>query len=673
MSRRKISWSELPPEILADIAGRLEIRSNFLHFRVVCKSWRKSAPFSLFAGKPNILSPILPHEFSVNLFAYQLESVPWYLTMHLSLVATSVYLLQSVANPNLQPWLFTVEEFNPGKFFLRRPLCRSLLQLLPQNFPDNLDLSRFHVTEISKLYNLSFVPSSDAMLDKKNRDSSFFSKVILFVDSDDCESNKNPRIDDCAVLVLHDETGSDGALAKIMFDDDEGGEMLSLCSQNVKKFDDVVNFRGRACAIDRKGRLYREKNGVFGRPLVVTEPVGEGSGGDRKKRLVESCSELYLIYRCPRYARVAFKVYKLNEEKKEWDELVKGIGDDRILIATHDGCFFVLAKDIPSWRGNSLVFRRGVFPAYNCDFRADDEIFGSPERTSFDMAVFHFGSSKFGPIESYSGYSEVLWPPPAWLSSTDLAREESQKDGERQKDLFFEKCSKSSSIKENTFPLELQVDTQAKDLCSPTEIQAKLSVKDVGALSITTEMQIVADPTPAITKSFESGISKTKFQGFDVSSQFLPILKNIWDNHGNILEGNPIRSCDLVAWALESMAKVVILLQNTSGRSLNNSDAEYLCATLFDLQLMQFNVSWLVPDVVKALKLNEGIADREKLEVSSREIEKVTSQITNMKMKFLAEVGGTEQMLDEQRKTVCESLSVLDGLSKSKSTGKELC
>lgn len=56
-------------------------------------------------------------------------------------------------------------------------------------------------------------------------------------------------------------------------------------------------------------------------------------------------------------------------------------------------------------------------------------------------------------------------------------KRESQKDGERQKDLFFEKCPESSSIKENTFPLELQVDTQAKDICSPTEIQAKLSVK----------------------------------------------------------------------------------------------------------------------------------------------------------------------------------------------------
>ncbi|XP_057251264.1 putative F-box protein At1g65770 [Beta vulgaris subsp. vulgaris] len=412
MSRRKICWSEIPSELLSDIAGRLVTRSDILHFRSVCNSWRNSAPFSLLNGKNTILSPILPHEFEITLLPHKFKFPPIYFEdRRISLVASSVFLLKSVANPKLQPWLFTVEEFNPGKLYLRKPLCRSVYNPLLKNFPHNLDLSRFRVSEVCKMYNLSFAPESDNVEHMKNRRSYKFSKVILYVDDGKCESNCNPRIDDCALIMLYDD-GSDGALAKIKL---ENGVMSSLCSQNVKKFDDIVKFKGRICAVDRKGRVYWEENGVLGTSLAVYEPVGEGLGTDRKKRLVESSGELYLIYRCPRYAGVAFKVYKLNEVRKKWDQL-EGIGDDRILIATCDGCFFIQAKDVPSWRGNSLVFRRHVFPAYNSVYQADLEIFKTAEGNTLDIAVFHFGSGECRPIDSYPGYSTVFYPR-SWLSS----------------------------------------------------------------------------------------------------------------------------------------------------------------------------------------------------------------------------------------------------------------
>lgn len=50
--------------------------------------------------------------------------------------------------------------------------------------------------------------------------------MVLFVDFDDCESNKSTITDESAVLVLHD-TGSYGVLAKIKFDDGGGGKITN--------------------------------------------------------------------------------------------------------------------------------------------------------------------------------------------------------------------------------------------------------------------------------------------------------------------------------------------------------------------------------------------------------------------------------------------------------------
>lgn len=175
------------------------------------------------------------------------------------------------------------------------------------------------------------------------------------------------------------------------------------------------------------------------------------------------------------------------------------------------------------------------------------------------------------------------------------------------------------------------------------------------------QLQTILYSSPIyLIQSLETGVSKTKFQGVDVSSDLLPTLTRIWAKHGNVLEGPTVRSNDLIAWSLESMAKVAVLLENTSGRSLNDSEADYLSSTICDLQLMRLNVSWLVPSVVKALYMHKVLAKKENLEETLKEIEKVTTQVTDMKTKFIAEVGGLEQMLDEQRKSVCESLTLLD-------------
>lgn len=99
--------------------------------------------------------------------------------------------------------------------------------------------------------------------------------------------------------------------------------------------------------------------------------------------------------------------------------------------------------------------------------------------------------------------------------------------------------------------------------------------------------------------------SLEKFQGVDVSSELVPVLKKIWDKYGNIIEGHVVRSNGLLTWALESLANIIIILQKITGDSLNNSQAEYLNSTLVDLQLMHFRLEWLVPFVEKAFGISQ--------------------------------------------------------------------
>uniref|UniRef100_A0A803MFS9 KIB1-4 beta-propeller domain-containing protein n=1 Tax=Chenopodium quinoa TaxID=63459 RepID=A0A803MFS9_CHEQI len=604
MSRQKACWTDTPPEILSDIANRLETRSEFCRFRAVCKTWQGEAPLSRFDGKDNILSQILPFHFSPSFLAREFKHPPLYLAdEHLVLVASSVCLVQSIENPDNPPFLFAVEEFIPGKLNLRTPLSRHNYTTLPENFPQTLDLSRFRVSEISRLYTLTAVPEHSD-LNIRNRNSLTFDKVILFAGSNNNERENNtnpPEIKDYSLMMLYNDGYTYGTLARVRLSD---GVMSPLHGHGFKKFDDVVNFRGRVCAVDRRGRTYWVDNGVLGKVLAMDKTPGEGFQGCWKKRLVESCGELYLVTRCPMYMNVVFEVYKLNEKRKKWDKL-EGIGNDRILFATIDGCFFVPAMDLPTFSGNCIVVGRDVFPPYNAYNNELESHWTRPDiATAFEVVIFDFGSGEWRPIELEADpeYSNVLYPQP-WLSSeTNMF---SGKGKEVLQDSVSEKCPESIGTKEASSSLENNPSAEdVKDLGASSKMHDDTTI-------VVDNTTIVVEPALVITdKPLESGvIGRTKFQGINVSSDLLPTLEEIWAKHGNVLEGNTIRGGYVLGWALESMANMAILVQNTSDGSMTEPQADYLCSNLHHLQLLGFKVMGLVPSIVKALNMYNKIAN----------------------------------------------------------------
>lgn len=65
------------------------------------------------------------------------------------------------------------------------------------------------------------------------------------------------------------------------------------------------------------------------------------------------------------------------------------------------------------------------------------------------------------------------------------------------------------------------------------------------------------------------------------------------------MEVHLVNSDSLLTWALESLAKIIIILQKDSGRSLDDAQAIYLDSILLDLELMHFKIDWLVPFIEK--------------------------------------------------------------------------
>ncbi|KNA10271.1 hypothetical protein SOVF_145880 [Spinacia oleracea] len=375
-------WSALPQELVVSIAERLERRTYMMQFRAVCRAWRNSIPLSMLTSI-NYLSPLLPFKG----------------TNHSSvLVANSVFLLQSTVNGIRRPWLISVEELNPGKLYIRAPLSRVVTKGLNSGFPENLGSSDFQ--ELGRFYTLRKVDRPDQDMFSEKRLTEYDNKVVLFVDPvhESC-----PTIDDCTVVELYDQ------ITYLSVTRLKDGETKQVCFRG-SEFDDLVNFKGKVYAVDHKGSVFSMDYHSL-KLLCVSETLSGSSRSNYKKRLAVSGGELYLVLRRCQISDhdAAFKVFKLNEENEKWDELVEGIGDDRILFVTFDGCFFAFVKDFPGWKGNCIVFRRGSFPAYSGIRNFDCKIFES-WKLHLDVAVFHFEDGDCRPLETYPGYSHVFFP-----------------------------------------------------------------------------------------------------------------------------------------------------------------------------------------------------------------------------------------------------------------------
>ncbi|KAL9268411.1 F-box protein SKIP23-like protein [Drosera capensis] len=421
----------LPPELIPIIAGHLTplITVDALRLRAICRSWRTAVP-----PPPHnaFVSPILPlafgeHDVLDNGDIYLVSSAAVYLVRR----PQTLTLTDSRSEPN---WLLFVDELNHGQPFLRFPFSLNPVAPSPFNFLDRgLNLLDFGVQEVCRYYSQnSYVHEcrrADDSFSRPNRWSRIGVRALLLPSGN--------------VLVL---VTSDGSVAfqNIVFyvmDDRDGKRIMDWkwCYDwhpevdgvaNGGMFDDILDHKGRVYVVSQNGITYVVDYATLDRAeptaeyeigfgfLGMTEIARLESGQDgRRKRLVESSGELYLVAKRPVDERtVKFKVYKLNEDKGEWVE-VTSLGG-RVFFIGSDFSFSVLAHDLGgSCQENCIFFYSRAFKKHNGEDRDPVEsLYERKNISDLDITVYQMeDDGRFGMIASFPGYSELLWPPPAWL------------------------------------------------------------------------------------------------------------------------------------------------------------------------------------------------------------------------------------------------------------------
>ncbi|XP_021866344.2 uncharacterized protein [Spinacia oleracea] len=176
----------------------------------------------------------------------------------------------------------------------------------------------------------------------------------------------------------------------------------------------IVNLKGKVCAIDRFGKAYLIngcESSMMSTVISWPIPTGYNEGSERHKLLVESFGELYLIHRP--YGDY-FQVYNLDFEEKVWNKVDSF--RDRILLVTFDNCFFVDSESLPGFGGNYIMFPKNRFPTYHSGWCYPDDLVFLKANKYLEIAVVYLHEGVFPGrvISSYPGLSDFFWPPPSW-------------------------------------------------------------------------------------------------------------------------------------------------------------------------------------------------------------------------------------------------------------------
>ncbi|XP_021753885.1 F-box protein SKIP23-like [Chenopodium quinoa] len=655
IQRRKVDWSLLPQELLEKIANFTGSRFERHRFRAVCKKWRSShsypiTTYFLYPALPKTI-PILPSSIFIR------SNRP------INFVGSALYLIQPPqdSDPSIssKSWIVSVEELNRRRFRVRFPLSKNPIKDLPSDFPKKLCTFDFKVSHIGEGLNLCFSNGNEDVYQFEGfapcSNYPTKSKVVLFRDED------SPTEDTWSVMVLLLSQG--GSLGTLKLD----GQWSFIDRGPGFRFDDVISLRrnGLLCGIDREGTAYL----IDGSECRVIETMSvplctihdHCYARVSRKFLVLIYSLVFMIVR----NEEKFEVYLLREEEHDWIKM--GDMGDWILFMTFDNVFAVKAKEIPGSRGNCIVFPKNLFALHSREYCKDYKLFEGVSKY-MEVGVYYLDEDRCRPLTTKPGLSELFWPPPSWLLPEDSEEDE---DMDSNSDIGSMSCSEAAEpsaalqcIEEGTGAIQ----ARSQSACQGNEAQQRSTPKSsfqcieegAGAIQacsqsacqgneaqqeIPDENSNGSDPVNSFpTETPENVASEDIFEGLEVSPDLIPVLQKIWAKYGNIIEDHAVCSIGLLTWALESLAKMIVILQDNTRASLNESQADYLRSTLVDLQSMNFKLDWLVPYVERAIALHNN----------NEQVEAMLELETTSKLR--AELHELEDRLADQKKLINESV-----------------
>ncbi|KAK9129343.1 hypothetical protein Sjap_009830 [Stephania japonica] len=374
-------WSQLPKDLLDQIARRLNYDTDILRFRSICSSWRSIASYP-------------PHRFPNRILlnpkstSGQPDSGCFCLSKHL--------ILRLGLPGSTQGWLVKLEQSVPEKFLILNPLSDSRIRPLPQLFPNFLDLMGVQVTELGQEFVLRYTD---------NRPFSYtgdvYKEKVIF--SSNSVWSDEP---DFVIMTIH----VSGKLALFSFRDN----VWTVIDDLLSPYDDVIHHKGQFYAVDSAGRAVVIE---VSNSLMTRDVAPSVFGGD-KKYLVESDGELLLVDRhiiaddesdsqsenCVMNYTVKFDVFKLDHVGEVWVE-VRNLGD-RVLFLGDNCSFSAFASDLSGCRGNCIYFLEKSCKSS----REEDDGFNLS-----GIRVFDLMNGDIELLSPDSVCSQFFWHPPAWI------------------------------------------------------------------------------------------------------------------------------------------------------------------------------------------------------------------------------------------------------------------
>ncbi|XP_031287389.1 F-box protein SKIP23-like isoform X1 [Pistacia vera] len=375
-------WTSLPDHLLASIAGHLPTRIDNLRCRAVCKSSRSSIP-----SPPKPLSPHANLKISMPSLP-----VPG-CRGHLVLAEFTFYAIKplpSIFNPHqtTYTWLVKSEELHSGKVRLEDPLSRSRLGNLSnkvlecEKLPQSLYLLNYRVKEVAKSYRLEQVYQGKGI---KRRKPVVFGKAVASCHDEKDDGFAVMTIIKGMVLVWRNV---DKKWTRI---DMDHAYFHDIIYHNEKFF--AVMFHGITVTVDSKSLTVSQVAGPQQLHRFWVWPY-----------LIKSSLDLFMIMQSwhRRNQQFEFKVYKFDEEKREWVEVMDGL-DDSVFFVGDDDSFSLSAKEFPGCKGNCVYFKEAdPFKVSDCHPGTDGWIFDLKDGT-------------VGGLSAFPGYSNIFRPRPTWV------------------------------------------------------------------------------------------------------------------------------------------------------------------------------------------------------------------------------------------------------------------
>ncbi|KAF5177727.1 F-box protein skip23 [Thalictrum thalictroides] len=468
-------WSQLPRDMLANIAKSLDTQIENLRFRSVCHSWRSSvlptSPLTIKLPYPAIPSHYISippedrQEQNSEQDKKEEDSQGYY-----TLVENTIYILQPHEYDQWKPesssssksWLLKVRETRPGVLQTLSPLSRSPIKSIRKMFPEELNSLRFNISGVYKEYNLERTKSDYEVIEHtydSDKSASFNAYVLQLLDRFILRKivlSSTATIKDISVMAIHFW----GTL--IYFK--SGNDKWTIIEHKKGPFHDLIHWKGNFFAVDGTGSTYI----VDPHTSEVTQVVGPVGDCRHKKRFVISNGELFLVeiqmdfgycscVECdvkwnethnlirqwkevlnalsthdidtsddsyeisspPEFLHtgkpIGCKVFKVDEENKKWVQ-VGSLGDQIFIVG--DRCSFSITASefLSACEGNCILFT-------DIGIMTDFYFMNFDEALNHDIGIFNVEDGSFDKIENHPSYSQLIWPPPTWAASPDLTCE----------------------------------------------------------------------------------------------------------------------------------------------------------------------------------------------------------------------------------------------------------